>query len=606
MGFENVNEQEILARIRRLSRDDATGAGNPPGSPLQPLGEQTLELLTRMQESQNPTQVPPGTRMRLYKRIVQRVMRTFTQRQVEFNYASRQVSDAVVKKVQDILGFTDVLARRTGDMETQLENANSRLAGMEETLKTIGESLGHITEENRALRARIEEQQQATEKHFEDFLKRVQLQVLQNLKNIHQRIDDEKISLYTSLESVQSELRAKIVESAQAQQQQNTIFLQEIHQRINDEKSSLYTALESIQSELQAKITKSDQTQQQQNEGFLREIHRRIDDEKNSFYGSLESVKTTLQEEIGKTCLAHENNLGKSISEIHKRIEDEKKGLLVVFPDHDTLNHKTAEAKSHADRLGAILDSRIKEIQEILTPDGILALHDAGESIGNDIYLNLEECFRGTEEYITNNQSAHGDLIEEHHKNLKTREGCYLDVGCGRGELLRLLNERNIPSEGVDSNDTMVQRCRSEGLVCHLGNGITHLEGLPEASLRGIMAIQVIEHLRTREMLKFFQLAHRKLQPGGLLLLETVNPESVYALRLFYLDYTHKMPLPAPLVKFFVHQAGFSDVEIIPRSPVEGWRQMSVTGENEIMDGNFHKLNNFLFGFGDYAVKAIR
>ena len=38
MGFENVNEQEILARIRRLSRDDATGAGNPPGSPLQPLG----------------------------------------------------------------------------------------------------------------------------------------------------------------------------------------------------------------------------------------------------------------------------------------------------------------------------------------------------------------------------------------------------------------------------------------------------------------------------------------------------------------------------------------------------------------------------------------
>ncbi|HPB31516.1 MAG TPA: hypothetical protein PLB62_08685, partial [Candidatus Sumerlaeota bacterium] len=157
MGFENVNEQEILARIRRLSRDDATGAGNPPGSPLQPLGEQTLELLTRMQESQNPTQVPPGTRMRLYKRIVQRVMRTFTQRQVEFNYASRQVSDAVVKKVQDILGFTDVLARRTGDMETQLENANSRLAGMEETLKTIGESLGHIKEENHALRARIEE-----------------------------------------------------------------------------------------------------------------------------------------------------------------------------------------------------------------------------------------------------------------------------------------------------------------------------------------------------------------------------------------------------------------------------------------------------------------
>ena len=594
MGFENVNEQEILARIRRLSRDDATGAGNPPGSPLQPLGEQTLELLTRMQESQNPTQVPPGTRMRLYKRIVQRVMRTFTQRQVEFNYASRQVSDAVVKKVQDILGFTDVLARRTGDMETQLENANSRLAGMEETLKTIGESLGHIKEENHALRARIEEQQQATQKHFEDFLKRVQLQVLQNLKNIHQRIDDEKSSLYTALESVQSELRAKIAESAQAQQQQNTIFLQEIHQRINDEKSSLYTVLESVQSELRAKIIESDQTQQQQNEGFLREIHRRIDDEKNSLYSALESVQANQQQ----------NTI--FFQEIHQRIDDEKKSLLDVFPNHDTLNHKTAEAKSHADRLGSILDSRIKEIQEILTPDGILALHDAGESIGDDIYLNLEECFRGTEEYITNNQSAHGDLIEEHHKNLKTREGCYLDVGCGRGELLRLLNERNIPAEGVDSNETMVQRCRSEGLVCHLGNGITHLEGLPEANLRGIMAIQVIEHLRTRDMLKFFQLAHWKLQPGGLLLLETVNPESVYALRLFYLDYTHKMPLPAPLVKFFVHQAGFSDVEIIPRSPVEGWRQMSVTGENEILDGNFHKLNNFLFGFGDYAVKAIR
>ena len=36
----------------------------------------------------------------------------------------------------------------------------------------------------------------------------------------------------------------------------------------------------------------------------------------------------------------------------------------------------------------------------------------------------------------------------------------------------------------------------------------------------------------------------RKLAPGGRVLFETVNPESVYAMRWFWMDLTHVRPVP--------------------------------------------------------------
>jgi len=152
----------------------------------------------------------------------------------------------------------------------------------------------------------------------------------------------------------------------------------------------------------------------------------------------------------------------------------------------------------------------------------------------------------------------------------------------------------------------MVQYCREIGLEVSPGDGIEHIKSLPDSSLRGVIALQVIEHLSIRQLFEFFYLTFQKLQPGGALVVETVNPESFYALRWFYTDYTHNKPLPAPLTEFLFQYTGYRQVEFFLRSPVEGWRQMAVTGKNRLLDDNFHKLNNLLFGFQDYAIKGIK
>ncbi|HWC64836.1 MAG TPA: methyltransferase type 12, partial [Thermoanaerobaculia bacterium] len=88
--------------------------------------------------------------------------------------------------------------------------------------------------------------------------------------------------------------------------------------------------------------------------------------------------------------------------------------------------------------------------------------------------------------------------------------------------------------------------------------------------------------------------------PGGRLLLETINPDSLYAMRAYRLDPTHRWPVPAPTLSLLVRDAGFEEREIRFVSPVPPAEALEETGENE------RKLNRWLFGFQDYALFAER
>ena len=71
----------------------------------------------------------------------------------------------------------------------------------------------------------------------------------------------------------------------------------------------------------------------------------------------------------------------------------------------------------------------------------------------------------------------------------------------------------------------------------------THLEGMPEGSLGAINATQVIEHLPSDRLLAFLRLSHSRLKPGGLFIVETVNPHSIAAFKTFWTDLTHQAPI---------------------------------------------------------------
>jgi SAM-dependent methyltransferase len=69
--------------------------------------------------------------------------------------------------------------------------------------------------------------------------------------------------------------------------------------------------------------------------------------------------------------------------------------------------------------------------------------------------------------------------------------------------------------------------------------------------------MQVIEHLPEPVLMAFLQAARKALRPGGRLIVETVNPHSVVALKAFWLDPTHQHPLFPEVVLELCREAGF-------------------------------------------------
>ena len=75
------------------------------------------------------------------------------------------------------------------------------------------------------------------------------------------------------------------------------------------------------------------------------------------------------------------------------------------------------------------------------------------------------------------------------------------------------------------------------------------------------------EHLPPAALQGAARESHRALRPGGLLLLETVNPRSVTGfLEVYNRDLTHERPLHPDTLRFLAAAAGFSDVRVEMKS----------------------------------------
>src|SRR6185503_14299288 len=141
--------------------------------------------------------------------------------------------------------------------------------------------------------------------------------------------------------------------------------------------------------------------------------------------------------------------------------------------------------------------------------------------------------------------------------------------GCGRGEFLDLLAAHGIRARGIDLNHEMAETCRARGLDVTEADAVGYLSTIPDASLGGIFAAQVVEHLQPGYLLRFLELAFHKLRPGGRLVLETLNPACWVAFFDSYIrDITHVWPLHPETLKYLVTASGFPEVEIEFRAPV--------------------------------------
>jgi O-antigen chain-terminating methyltransferase len=199
---------------------------------------------------------------------------------------------------------------------------------------------------------------------------------------------------------------------------------------------------------------------------------------------------------------------------------------------------------------------RLVRQRAVLAPPAVAAPAVAAEAPAPQIdWLAFAERFRGSREYVKERQRVY----------LPRFQGCQavLDLGCGRGEFLELLKEAGVPGRGIDQQEEAVALCRRHGLEAERAEIFSYLAELPEGSLDGIFSAQLVEHLPPARVPELIRLCAAGLRRGGLLALETPNPESlaIFATH-FYLDPTHQRPVPPALLVFYLEEAGFGGLEV--------------------------------------------
>lgn len=182
--------------------------------------------------------------------------------------------------------------------------------------------------------------------------------------------------------------------------------------------------------------------------------------------------------------------------------------------------------------------------------------------MSNLFYRAFEDRHRGARDDIKKRLEVYlpfiGPVAEMH-------PGAYvLDLGCGRGEWLQLLQENGIQGHGVDLDEGMLSACHAHGLHVEKGDALDHLCQLPDQSVLTVTAFHLVEHIGFEALHTLVHEAFRALLPGGLLIMETPNPENiVVATKNFYIDPSHIKPIPPELLAFLPEHLGYSNVKTL-------------------------------------------
>lgn len=234
-----------------------------------------------------------------------------------------------------------------------------------------------------------------------------------------------------------------------------------------------------------------------------------------------------------------------------------------------------------------LLRQRAARLDPIAPPAAPVA--QAGEPPVDPLAFALR--FRGSEEEIRRRQTFYLPYFR--------RAGQVLDLACGRGEFLELLREAGVNARGVDLDPACVEICRAKGLDVEQRGAFDCLEQLPPSTLDAIFCSHFVEHLPAAQVPELIRLASSRLVPGGLLAVETPNPQCLATLAAaFYADPTHQRPLPAPLLRFYFEEAGFGGIEVHPLSPAS-----EVYPELAALPDAFRDA---FFGGMDYAILGRR
>lgn len=229
------------------------------------------------------------------------------------------------------------------------------------------------------------------------------------------------------------------------------------------------------------------------------------------------------------------------------------------------------------------------------TPNFVQVAAEESDHLLDGLYASFEDQFRGEREEVRRRLQVYVPVLKE-----AQITGDVLDIGCGRGEWLQLLEDEGIKAQGLDRNRVFVEECRRAGLTIIEADALTHLRRLPSESLSAVTSFHLVEHLPFEMLINMLDEMARTLKRGGLLILETPNPENLLVGGCnFYADPTHRNPIPSQTLQFLLESRGFHDTRILKLRP---WDEARIEGESEII----RRFNDMFYCAPDYGIIATR
>lgn len=309
--------------------------------------------------------------------------------------------------------------------------------------------------------------------------------------------------------------------------------------------------------------SKETQRSVQDHEARLSGLDHRLDEDATRARRLKNGIKHMVQGET-QALMARNAELARNFTDLSRRLDQ-----VLLTVQGGTFKHaKPDHLPKNADGLGAVMDS---------------------------FYHKLENKYRGTTSEIRNRLRIYLPDVES--AVVRTGGKPVMDIGCGRGEWLGLLNDADITAIGIDTNPVQIADVQDKGLDARHGDARSALLEAEDNSLACITAHHLIEHLHFEEVLWIAREAMRVLAPGGLLLFETPNVRNVLVgATSFHNDPTHLHPMTDPVMNVLFETVGFYPIETRHLHPHEKLAEFMAK------PGFDPELANLMFGAQDLAI----
>lgn len=189
---------------------------------------------------------------------------------------------------------------------------------------------------------------------------------------------------------------------------------------------------------------------------------------------------------------------------------------------------------------------------------------------------------------------------------LTNKEAAILDIGCGAGQLLKVLQNKGFTNlSGVEIDKGQYEEAKKIVPEATISNDdIFVFFKNHQKTYDYIFMVDVIEHMPKDKVVQLLSEIYKKLNKGGKFLIRTPNADSpLIASRFRYIDFTHTFILNQESMGTILREAGFNTftfrASYIPRKGIKGFIVKLIQKTFDII------LRLYLFTYIHEAAKRI-